>query len=189
MPTEELEQALFEAKWGDAEADVADVIARMLEIPREAVVRVAFALKAAERSPAIEATFEPEGELSNELMVAINQNVRRGLLRALVRRRIQSDGWVLVHPKKLIKRAEDICSGCLLSLRCVAEGLSTPPKCFEKGPPCALRDDAQSKMGMLMRHKNGCAQVTPTQIRGDKVTVTSHHPKGTFVVDIGDVQP
>lgn len=184
MPTEELEQALLEAKWGSAEGDVADAVAKLLELPRAVVVRVAFALDEAQKMRVLP-EYSPERELPDELCVAIRAKLRRGLMRGRVRQAIQDDGHLFTHPRVLIKKPRDICNGCQFSLECVTEGYSTPDKCFKSGPPAKV--EKRQEHFSVMRFTKGGALVTPLRIRGDLVTVTCTHPYGTFEVDVGDL--
>ncbi len=185
MPTEELEQALLEAKWGSAEADVIDVIARLLEQPRAVVIRIAYALDEAHKSRTLPG-YNPERELPEELREAIKAKLRRGLMRARVRQALLDGSALFAHPRSLIKKPRDICNGCPFSLACVTESYSTPEKCFKSGPPATIRENTDREPS-VMRFSRGGAMVLPVQIRGDRVSVTSTHPYGTFDVDVEDL--
>ena len=186
MPTEELEQALLEAKWGSAETDIADAVAKLLELPRAVVVRVAFALDAAHEMRLLP-EYNPEGELDQELCNAIKAKLRRGLTRARVRQSIMDAAPMYAHPRALIKKARDICNGCRFSLECVTRSYSTPDKCYKSGPPAVIRENEHGIAPSVMRFSRGGSMVSPIRIRGDLVTVTCAHPHGTFDIDVGEL--
>jgi len=186
MPTDELEQALLEAKWGSAETDIADAVSKLLELPRAVVVRVAFALDEAHKMRLLP-EYNPEQELSEELCTAITAKLRRGIMRARVRQSIMNDAPMYAHPRALIKKARDICNGCRFSLECVTKSYSTPDKCFKSGPPATIREHENGTAPSVMRFTRGGCMVSPTRIRGDLVTVTCMHPHGTFDIDVGEI--
>lgn len=186
MPTEELEQALLEAKWGSAETDIADAISKLLELPRAVVVRVAFALDAAHEMRLL-SEYNPDGELDEALRDAIKAKLRRGLTRARVRQSILNDAQMYAHPRALIKKARDICNGCRFSLECVTQSYSTPDECYKRGPPATIRKYENGTAPSVMRFSRGGCTVTPLRIRGDLVTVTCAHPYGTFDIDVGEL--
>lgn len=187
MPTEELEQALLEAKWGSAEADTIDVVARLLELPREAVVRVQYAFQAA-ATMRLTAVMSGEDEIPEEVQNAMKAKLRRGLLRTRVRYALLNEEHMYAHPRALIKDASGICNGCPFSIECVTKSYSTPDRCFKGGPPSRI-DERDGREPTPMRFSKGGALVTPLRIRGDTVTVTSDHPRGTFDIDVGELWP
>lgn len=187
MPTEELEQALLEAKWSSAEADVPEVIARLLDLPREAIIRVQYAFHAAQNAR-LGAVYLGEDEIPDEVQTALKAQIRRGLLRVCVRDAIRDDKPMYAHAKSLIKKASGICRGCSFSIDCVTKSYSTPEKCFKSGPPASIRQDDQGFV-QLMRFSHGGALVHPQRIRGDLVTVACTHPLGTYDVDVGQLWP
>lgn len=184
MPTEELEQALLAAKWGTAEADATDVVARLLELPRAAVVRVWYAFHAASNMR-MGSVAPDEGEIDEEVRNAMKAQIRRGLLRTCVRESIRDADTMQIHPRALIKKAQDVCRGCPFSIACVTHSYSTPDKCFKSGPPIQI--DERSNRPMHLPH--GGARVYPERIRGDLVTVRCDHPHGTYDVDVGELWP
>jgi hypothetical protein len=186
MPTEELEQALLEAKWGSAETDVIDAVSKLLELDRAVVVRVAFALDAAHEMRLLP-EHNPENELEEELCNAIKAKLRRALTRGRVRQAIIDDSPMYAHPRSLIKKPRDICNGCRFSLECVTKSYSTPDKCFKSGPPATIREFENGTAPSLMRFTRGGCMVSPIRIRGDLVTVKCVHPYGTFDIDIGEI--
>lgn len=191
MPTEELEQALLEAKWGTAESDGYEVIARLLDVPREAVVRIKFAFQVAEKTKLMryaELDNRPTGELDDELKTAIEAQIRRGLLRVRVRETIRDDGVLFARTAALIQKPVEVCRGCAHSLSCLSNSYSTPEKCFKAGPPHRIEIDPFG-VPHLHRNRNGGAEVRPTRIRGDVVTVTCVHPLGTYNIDVSDLWP
>ena len=187
MALDELEQALFEAKWGDAEEDAIAVIADALELSREAVERVLYAARAIREIANAEFSSAPrfvdkmtEGEsLSAELRQAIRVVMHEGLARACVRWAINNDRPMLAPPNKLITEASEICFGCEHSIACIANDYSTPDLCYIAGPPCGVKQ-GMNGFFQLMRLKKGAALVQPIKIVKDIVTVTCTHPKGTF---------
>jgi len=189
MSLDDLEQALFEAKWGDAEEDVTEVIARVLELSREAVERVLYAATIVRNSHVETGAIERMDEglrLSPELRAAISEHVQDGVSRAVVRRAIQDETAMSVSPAKLIRDPAEICSGCTISIACIAKNYSSPAECFEKGPPVGAhqREDGSYQLARLSRGK---ACVTPVKISKNTVTVTCTHPRGTYKVQAKDL--
>lgn len=188
MPTEELEQALLKAKWGDAEEDVIEVIARLLDLPREVVVRVEFAFHAAQNMR-LGSVYLGEDEIPHEVQEAIKYKVRRGFLRTHVRECIRDEKNMYARVSALIKNPKDVCKGCPYSLACVTKSYSTPKECFKKGVPARIREADAEYPAQVMRLSNGGTLVRPLRIRGDLVTVQCDHPHGTFDVDVGELWP
>ncbi len=187
MPIEELEQALQKAKWGDAEEDVVEVIARLFEIPRELVVRVEYAFHAAQNMR-LGSVYLGEDEIPPEVQDAIKTKVRRGFLRTHVRECIRDEKNMFTKVKSLIKDPKNVCKGCPFSLACVTKSYSTPKECFKSGVPVRV-DEERGPVPILMRLTSGGALVRPIRIKGDTVTVTCEHPHGTFNVDVGELWP
>lgn len=185
MPTEELEQALLAAKYGSAEEDAADVIAKLLGLDRAAVTRVWFSIiemkqmRLGAEAPGID-------EISDEVKTAMKAQLRRGLLRTLVRRAIINETNMYTHPRALVPKTNDICRGCQFSLNCVVKSYSTPDKCFKSGPPAMVREK-EGHLPEVMRFSHGGAEVSPMRIRGDRVTVKCSHPSGTYDIDVGEL--
>jgi hypothetical protein len=194
MSLENLEQALFEAKWGDAEEDAIGVIARALELSYEAVARVLYAASAIRDLAHSEYAAAPrfidnmaEGSsLDAGLRNAIRIVMHEGLARACVRWAINNEKPMLVQPNKLITEASEICFGCDHSIACISNNYSTPVDCFAKGPPCGIKS-GHDGFFQIMRLKKGAALVQPIKIVKDTVTVTCTHPKGTFKVEAVDL--
>lgn len=188
MPTDELEQALLEAKWGSTEEDMSEVIARLLDLPRAAVVRVRYAYHVLVQQKLGLNTPDFDAELPEDLRTAIKAQLRRGALRVIVREAIRDSRELFVHPGALIRDPRDVCNGCPFSIECVVESHSTPEKCFKGGVPARI-DKREFGHVQLLHYKNGGAVVRAQRIRGDRVTVTCAHPHGTFEVDVGDIVP
>lgn len=194
MSLDKLEQALFEAKWGDAEEDGIDVVARMFELSREAVERVLFAasiVRKKQKYTQLVQHMDDGPALDSELREAIKAHVERGFHRAMVRFAIQNNAALYVRARKLIgKDTGRICDGCPFSIDCVVNDISTPPKCAKSGPPQEVRQDPHDEHKyQLFHYTNGGAQVRPQRIQGDAVTVTCEHPRGTWTIDVMDVLP
>lgn len=188
MSLDELEQALFAAKWGDAEEDGIEVVARVLQLPVAAVERVLFAARVAkecQRGKFSQLT-EHMGDgpsLDYDLKRAISDAVETGLKRARVRYALQNDGKLYVKPSKLVgDRVRDICDGCPLSIECATFSVSTPETCVSRG----VLERIEYNDGRLANLRRSCC-VTPTKIVGNKVTVTCDHPRGTWTLDVEDI--
>jgi hypothetical protein len=185
MALEDLEQALFEAKWGHAEEDVMEVIAKILELPREAVERVLFAMEVV-HGDVSKRLYNTYPTLNDELKQGLRSLVQEGLARVLVRDAINNDKAMLAPPQLLIKDPTEICSGCEWSIPCISNSYSTPLKCYAAGPPVGIRQDAKGFVE-LRRLRGGAALVTPVKLVGNTVTVTCTHPRGTFKIAAKDL--
>lgn len=186
MPTEELEQALLAAKWGDAEEDHVEIVARLLELPRAAVVRVMFAVEALRDIRGMTPVRAlPKDEIPEEVQAAMKVALRRGMARALVRWAIESGEHMFIHPRALTKDKGAICSGCPVSIECVTENLSTPATCLKMGPIIEIR---RFPVGSphLDRNKRG-VRIHVTRIHGDVVTVVAAQPRGEYTVDVEEL--
>lgn len=193
MSLEGLDQALFEAKWGDAEADVIEVIARALELSPAAVERVLFAAAAVKDSVRWEKHLREhmfDGlSLSDELQVAIRNAMEMGMRRAAIRSAIQNDATLMVKMSKLAKLGAHVCNGCVLSVRCAIEDLSTAARCTKSGPPAKYKEPTDRAPGQLLFwSKGGCAPVKPLRLKGDQVTVSCAQPRGEWTVSIEDFE-
>lgn len=189
MSAEDVDEAVRAAKFSSAEDDEAEIVARMLEIPRDLVVRVWAARELIEDTwlatiPAV------ADSLGSELKTAYSATLRRGLTRMRVRHAIRDGEPMSVPLKKLVKTPAHICNGCPYSIRCVTENFSTPEECLEKGLISRISDRDATRPGWsILRSSYERAVVVPTQIRGDKITVECEHPRGKYVVDVGDIVP
>ncbi len=189
MPTEELEQALARAKWGNAEADIVEVVSRLLDLDRATVLRVKFALEQTRKMGVTQQSLDPADEMPEELCNAIKAQLRRGIARMFVRQAIETDGFMYVSTNKLVKRQEDVCNGCPHSFECVTHNFTTPSMCFKEGVPAKVeRGEAPNYTWKVTRLFKGGAIVHPTKIRGDQVTVECAHPRGVFIVDAEDLR-
>ena len=187
MSLDDLEQALFEARWGNAEEDVVEVVARLLELPRAAVERVIFAMEVVHGDIG-KHLYNTNSSLDEELRKALRTLVQEGLARVIVRNAINDEHAMLVAPQLLIKDPAEICSGCAWSIPCITHNYSTPQKCYEQGPPVGLRPLNTTHGAVeLRRLRGGAALVTPLKLKGNTVTVTCVHPRGTFNVSAKDL--
>lgn len=190
MSLEDLEQALFPAKWGNAEENGIDVVARVLELPTLVVERVLYAAQCVREATTRKHRFTQlvesmdEGpSIDFELRSAIDAAVQQGIRRAMVRYAIQNDRKLHVKPSKLVSRARDICSGCPHSIECVMTEASTPEKCVKKG----VLDRIEREGDRVKDYRRSCI-VTPQKIVGNKVTVTCDQPVGTWVLGVEDIE-
>ena len=164
-------------------------MARVLEVPRELIVRVKAAFELIEDARLV---LNPAcaQELPEELRVAYSSALRRGVMRMKTRHAIRDGENMYAPVKKLVKTPEQVCRGCPHSIRCVAEQLALPNECFKHGPVVSIRDDlGWPGHRQLMRVANAKVSVSPIQIRGDAVTVECAHPSGRYVLDVGDLAP
>lgn len=169
MATDALAQALREASWGTAEADVYDVIARLTDLPRAAVVRVAYLLL---DDPATTDVVDANvyDEIPGNVRQAYDHHLLRGIQRVRVRRALAHTPPqnVYVRTSALVTHPADVCRGCVKSIMCVTTKYSTPADCLEG--------------------EFAGAEVVPLKIVGDKVTGTCAQPLGTFTFDVGDLE-
>jgi hypothetical protein len=193
MPTKELEDALKASKLGNAERDLIDVIARVLEMPENLVERVLYAAETGRGCETARACEEAvltncfEGEsLDPDLKRGIQEAVRAGVARTVARWHIANEQAAHCPVDKLISDPAKVCDGCPISLACVAHSLSTPQRCVELGPPTGWGRVGRSAHG-LERHNGSCARIVVLKIVGDTVTVTCEHPKGTYQVQAKDL--
>lgn len=190
MAIDEIDQAALAARWGDAEADLVDVICRALDEPRPTVIRVLHAAEVlrdrARHSHLAEDMAEGiVDELGFELRTALRAAMERGLRRIVVRRAIAEGGVVRVLLGAILKGSPiRMCAGCPVSLRCVARSLSTPARCASRGLPMGTDD---SDPGAVIHDLEPGVPVCPVRLRGDALRVECAHPRGTWDVDIMDV--
>ena len=191
MSIDDLEQALLEAKWDDAEVDEYEVIGRLLELDRQTVLRVEFALHAVTearilRSRPFENCLDGHSQVPENVRNALSTLIRRGLLRVRVRECIRDEESMFTHVNKLVADPSDVCAGCPFAIPCLTENLSTPAKCHERGVPERMHPE---QGGSLMRRFDGGSKVFPRKLKKDKVTFWCEHPRGEFTLDIGDLWP
>ena len=172
MPTEGLKRALLNAKVKGAEEDLGDVLSRMFEIPRDVALRVAYA--------ALCITDVIPGNWANDLFItkpfidipfdvrhAIQQETSRGLKRARARQAIERGYDVKVDAKALVKKPDEICDRCPMSMSCAVYSLSSPEDCLTLG--LGINWTTNEK---LVRQDNTLA-CRPLKIEGNTVTVES----------------
>jgi hypothetical protein len=196
MLLDDVEQALLAAKWGDAEADEYEVISRMLEIPREAVVRVEFLLHAVTEARilprTIEHVWDHGQEIEEDVRTAMRVLLRQGLLRTRVRECIRDDGHMWTHAHALLRpdQMPRICAGCPMSIECVMHHLSTPELCYKRGVPERRYESKQdgAALSVIRRHDGG-SKVFPKRLKNNKVTVLCSHPQGEYIVPIEALWP
>lgn len=198
MPTEALEQALRKAKWGSAEEDAIEVIAQMFGASREVVSRVLYAasiVRAIPNGHHTLRTLDHGPDLSQELRDAIQVNVMAGVARTRVRWAIDNEKPLRVYVQHLIKDPGDICNGCPVSIQCISEELSTADKCYRAGPPRGLTQIGTTSPAKPLGHQyvvereyNGAALVWPKKLKGNTITATCLHPKGTYTIDVDKVE-
>lgn len=196
MLLDDVEQALLAAKWGDAEADEYEVIARMLELPREAVVRVEFLLRGVTEARALPRTIEHVwdhgGEIDEKVRNAMRVLLRQGLLRVRVRECIRDNGYLWTHAHALFPRSKVslVCGGCPMSIECVNYQLSTPEQCYTRGVPERRHETGRGDIALsVIRRSDGGCKVFPKRLKNNMVTVQCSHPQGEFVVPIEALWP
>jgi hypothetical protein len=195
MSLDDLDQALFEAKWGAAEEDVVEVVMRMFGLSRAVVERVVYAVMVMNTRFDADTLNIPLPDakdfrtIDRDLKLAIELAVKQGAGRTRVRWHINNDRPMLVRPAALIKDPAEICRGCEISIGCIANRYSTPGQCYAAGPPVGLRPGflGEAAPYVLNRLKGGRALVTVTKLRGNDATVTSNHPRGTYIVQAEDL--
>lgn len=186
MSIDDLDQALLEAKWGNAERDEYEVIERLLDLPREVVLRVAFCVHAVydTRMPCTPDTRHDSCEIPEEVRTAITELLRLGILRVQIRKAILGDSHMFTTPAKLKVQAAEMCRGCPISIDCTVQGLSTPPQCYAAGP---LVLPLNGTTVGSRRFPFAGVKVFPNKIRKNKVTVQCLHPTGEYIVNVWDL--
>lgn len=191
MSLESLDQALLEAKWGDAEADAVEVIARVLELPQAAVERVLYAagsLKKDDRFTQLREFMFDGVALSEDLRTAIQVAVGQGMRRAAVRYVIQNGGTVMVKMGAFSRLGARVCDGCPLSMRCALDNISTVQRCMKSGPPAQYQEPTDKVPGRLLHWGRGSgAPATPLRLYGNKVVVVCDQPRGEWTVALEDL--
>lgn len=187
MAIDEIDQAALAARWGDAEADLVEVISKALDEPRPTVIRVLHAatvLRDRRRFGNLVAWMDQEikDELGHELRTALQDAMERGLRRVVVRRAIADGGVVRVLLGAIVESCPiRMCAGCPASIRCTALSLSTPDRCEIRGLPTGTDNNA------IIHDIEPGALARPVRLRGDALRVECAHPRGTWDVDIMDV--
>lgn len=172
MPTEELKQALRSANVTNAERDLADVLAKMFDVPRELIYRVMYALLHAYGAPTRRiGKIDFSEHLPSDLRKAIAEQVDQGYRRTVLRQAVEKSLTAAVWIDSLVNESDysRVCVGCPKSLECVMESLSTPEKCATGEGPIPKR-----------------MEVRPVKIHGNKVTVECDWPRGKYVLDVKD---
>jgi hypothetical protein len=171
MPTEQLKQALRETNVAGVEKDFAEVLARMFDLPVQAVARLVYAIETVKHpvtwhlGHARTVELIPDPELRDAIRARANAGAARVYLRKL-----QLEGrQVSVPTLAMIPPAAPgrICEGCPHSMSCIAESLSSPEQCVDilSGPAKGWVDKKQPVT--LIR-------VTPS----GRVTVRARQPLG-----------
>lgn len=171
MPTERLKQALRETNVAGVEKDLAEVLARMFDLPIQAVARLIYAIDAIKHpvmwrlGAAQQNALIPDPELRD----AIRTEVNAGALRVYLRK-LQLEGKQVLVPTRALVPVDEpgrICEGCPHSMSCIAESLSSPEQCVDilSGPAKGWVDKKQPVT--LIR-------VTPS----GRVTVRARQPLG-----------
>lgn len=184
MSMDDLDQALLLAKLGDAEEDATAVVAKLLGLDRKAVIRVWRAIVEIPTMRLNIGTPDFDSEVPANVQTAMSAQLRRGLLRTLVRKAILGGKPMFTSPHDLGTEVHEICRGCAFSLTCVVGQLSTPATCFRVGPPQHIEEGPPWRI----TRAHG-TPVFPARIRGDVVTVECAHPAGTYDVDVGVLRP
>lgn len=181
MPTEALKQALREVNVAGVERSLAEVIARMFDIPEPLAARVIFALESvkhpvtwhlgAERA----ADLIPDGEVRRAIREQINEAAVRVHLRGL----LLAGESVRVRTKTLVPadKPSRLCEGCPISMPCAAGMISSPEDCLAE-LACGVRGHvAPVQKAVLVR-------VTPA----GRVVIRVDQPAGEHELSIHDVE-
>lgn len=135
MPTEQLKQALRETNVAGVEKDFAEVLARMFDLPVQAVARILYAIETVKHPVTwhLGATRAAELIPDAELRDAIYVRANAGALRVHLRRLQLQGQRVEVRTRALVPvdNPSRICEGCPHAMTCIPEGLSTPERCLE----------------------------------------------------------
>lgn len=210
MSLDELNRRLEKAWVSRLEEDHADVIARALDLPREAIQRVSLAVRV------LELVLEhggPSGDLKEEVVLKWVRNRPRirpdhslygsetipaaveaaivallldGLGRHKVRQAVEAGAHVNVRPQALPGvDASRICDGCPGSIACLADNYAKPEDCLEGARPLK----APVSRG-IPKVSGSWVRATPVSVSRDgrKVTVTCEHPRGTYIVDASEIK-
>lgn len=181
MPTEQLKQALRETNVAGVEKNFAEVLARMFDLPVQAVARVIYAIETVKHPVTWHLGHDRAVELipDPELRDAIRQRANAGAARVYLRK-LQIEGrQVSVLTKALISPGEPgkICEGCKHSMSCITNNLSSPEQCVANLTAGTAGYVALTQKVTLLR-------VTPD----DRVRVRASQPIGEHDVPIGIVE-
>lgn len=172
MPTEQLKQALRETNVAGVEKDFAEVLARMFDLPVQAVARLVYAIETVKHpvtwhlGHARTVELIPDPELRDAIRTRANAGAARVYLRKL-----QLEGrQVSVPTLAMIPAGEPgrICEGCPHSMSCIADSLSTPERCVEalSGPVITYVDRTQA-VTLIRVTASGRVTVRARQPLGD----------------------
>jgi hypothetical protein len=169
---DELKQALEQQKLNGLEEDFIEVLSRALEIPREVVIRFAWAYQRlnddAVSSFSLSFPVESwESVIPEELRTAISKAMSDGALNVAITRAIKTGGALTLPVELLIKDEKLICHGCPESLPCLAENLYSPSICY------------------LGRKAN--TSVNPLKVVGKNLIVEAKQPAGRYTIPLADI--
>ncbi len=180
MPTERLKQALRETNVAGVEKDFAEVLARMFDLPVQAVTRLVYAIETV-KHPMTWHLGARASELipDAKLRMAIRDQANAGATRVYLRR-LQLEGKQVTVPTLALVPAnepERICEGCAYSMSCIAQSLSSPEQCVEtlSGP---------TKVYVERMQQVTLIRVTPS----GRVTVRARQPLGEHDLPIEAVE-
>lgn len=148
MTLDKLQHALDLQKTANAEEDYVEVVCRALEVKRDLLFRLLYAMGAVNQ--ALREQGQPQAfafnydsfslgsdaynyELPNlELRAAYREAMFDGVLRVLIARAILDGKSIYLRTKQFIPReqAAQLCEGCPMRLECMTESLSTPDDCW-----------------------------------------------------------
>lgn len=190
MSQDDLDQALFVSKWGDAEEDGIEVIARALDTDPVLIERVLYAaavIRKKKTHTQLLSHIDDGENISVELGKAIQFAIDRGWRRSVVRYALQNDSKIAVKVGRLTGNTPvRICAGCPFIVDCAVKSYSTPERCVKAGPPKQFHERSDGTFDLLAA--TGGLWVTPLWIRGDAIRVTCDHPKGEWTLDIMDIK-
>lgn len=181
MPTERLKQALRETNVAGVEKDFAEVLARMFDLPLQAVARIVYAIETVKHPVTWHLGLDRAVELIPDpvLRDAIRQRANAGAARVYLRKLQLEKRQVSVPTKELIPPGEPgrICEGCQHSLTCAVESRSTPENCLND-LKLGARGHVDSKQKVTL------LRVTPD----NRVRVRASQPIGEHDVPIEIVE-
>lgn len=175
MPTKQLKQALRETNVAGVEKDFAEVLARMFDLPVQAIARLVYAIETVKHPMTWHLGQTRATELipDPELRDAIRARANAGATRVYLRK-LQLEGQqVLVPTRAMIPASEPgrICEGCPHNMSCIAGSWSTPEQCVEK---LSSSLSWSSEMYVDRMQRVTLIRVTPS----GRVTVRAKQPLG-----------